>query len=207
MTKRKKMAGQLHREAVADTTRYDAVEVGHELASDVLEQVWTCIDRSKEFLDVPEFCVVMLICDDNILLSAKRRKFYAWPFLPEPRPRQTVFHYRKDNDTVCRLWSLPTPEVMAVMSCMPTVDSKFLQTKGWVEAFYRWTKRSYFGLGTSHFFDYIRKESDIKMLTEREHTKRLSEVKAVDCVQDQIETLIPQEFDAFKAFDPQVEYS
>ncbi len=157
MTKRK-TAGQLSLEAARDSTRYDLLEVGEALTNDLLKQIWDCIDRHHSIIDEPEFCVVFVRAKDPLLKNILRRKFYAWPFLPSPRPEQTVFHYSKVNDTICRLWSLPSAKVMAVISEMGYVDKQWQKTKNWCDSFFRGT-----------FFEDIRHEHAIKLLSESEY--------------------------------------
>jgi hypothetical protein len=193
MQEPRKLAGELSKIASLDSTKYDYLEVGYALSEDVLKEVWKCIDTHKDILDCKEFCVIMLMADDNILKNVKRRKFYAWPFLPQPRPRQTVFHYKKSTDDICRLWSLPPAHVMAVISNMTYVDKRWAKSKGWCDAFFAF-----------QFHDHIRKESGVRMLTEKEHVKKLGTDKVMDSAHNDLDALFPQEFDFNKPFEGKV---
>jgi hypothetical protein len=197
-------AGELHRKCMSDATRYDALEIGHELASSVIENVRVCIERNLDKIDVDEFCVVMLMCDDCILSSAKRRKFYAWPFLPAPRPRQTVFHFDRRSQDIRRLWSLPTAKVMATISEMPIVDRMWAQTKSWCDAFYGRAE-----MKKETFYEFIRRTTGCKMLSEEEHVANLKKLgtEKVHLLQDEIDTLAPESFDFFKPFESNVVHS
>src|ERR1700704_428102 len=98
-------AGELSLKAKSDTTKYDALEIGHALADDIMPQLRQCIENHKTIIDENEFCIVMLISKDTLISNLQRRKFYAWPFLPKPRPNQSVFLYNKGLDRIThRLW-------------------------------------------------------------------------------------------------------
>jgi hypothetical protein len=192
-------AGQLVQKAAQDTTKYDALEVGEALADEVLKNVWECVDKHIPILGVSQFCVVMLMCDDHVLVNAKRRKFYAWPFLPSPRPRQTVFHYDGNTDTISRLWSLPTEKMMAVLSETTGVAKEWEDTKRWVDAFY-----APFEGSKTTFHQFIRSQSGVNMMSEKEYCKTLAGNKVSSEAHDQIDTLLPETFDFFKPFEPKV---
>ncbi len=153
----KKTAGELALQASRDETRYDLLEVGEALASDILKQVWDCVDRHYNIIDEPEFCVVLVRAGDPLITNLIRKKFYAWPFLPSPRPEQTVFHYSKVNDDICRLWSLPSAKVMATISEMTNVDKQWKLTKFWCDSFY-----------AGKLFENIRHQHDITLQSESE---------------------------------------
>ena len=104
MTKRV-TAGELSRKAIADNTKYNALEVGHALANDIMPHLRECIENHKTIIDENEFCIVMLISKDPLITNLMRRKFYAWPYFPKPRPNQSVFLYNKGLDQIThRLW-------------------------------------------------------------------------------------------------------
>lgn len=128
--------GEQARLAQKDQTKHDPLELGEAFCKDVMENVWLCIDAHKEKIDEPVFCVVLLICTDSLIYGLKRRKYYAWPFLPNPRPNQVVFYYEKSKDSVIRLWSMPNPAVMATISEMSYVAPQWQQTKFWCDRFF-----------------------------------------------------------------------
>jgi hypothetical protein len=165
-----KTAGQLSKQAASDTTRYDALEVGHALADDIEKHLNESIRLYHNIIEENEFCVVMLIAKDPLIANLMRRKFYCWPFLPKPRPNQAVFLYNKSLDRITkRLWILPSDMVMAELAGTEIIVDKRYQTmQAWSVAFFKGT-----------FWDYIRYEHGIDMLSEHEyflqHRKELVE--------------------------------
>ncbi len=158
---KRKTVGELSNQCATDTTKYDYLEAGHALIEDIGKQIDLCIQAHMHIIDEPEFCVVMVLASDNMIAGVMRRKFYAWPYLPKPRPRQTVFLYTKATNSLKRLWSLPNAKTMAIISEMPIVAKQWQQTKAWCDAFFDKT-----------FFDHIRKESQIDLLAEFEYLNR-----------------------------------
>lgn len=159
MTQRK-TAGELSKKAAADTTKYDALEVGHALSNDIGVHIRQAIENHKNIIDEDEFCVVMIIAKDPLIKNVMRRKFYCWPYLPSPRPNQAVFLYNKAKDDITkRLWILPSDMVMAELAGTNIlVDKKYQTMQAWSVAFYNGT-----------FWEYIRHESDITMPSEHEY--------------------------------------
>jgi len=158
--------GEQSLNAQRDNTKYDPDEIGHSLCDDILPEVWKCIDAHYDLIDDPEFCVVMVIATDCLILGVTRRKFYAWPYLPNPRPNQVVFHYDKFTNTIARLWSLPNPKVMAIVSEMKYVAPQWKDTKRWCDTFF-----------SGIFHDSIRTWNNIGLESESEylsaHTEEL----------------------------------
>lgn len=144
MTKRIS-AGELSRKAMADNTKYNALEVGHALADEIMPQLRICIENHKKIIDENEFCIVMIIAKDPLIHNLQRRKFYAWPYLPKPRPNQSVFLYNKGKDAIThRLWILPSDVVMAELHSLSTVDRRYRSMKAWSDAFYKgWKFKKY----------------------------------------------------------------
>lgn len=154
----RKTAGQLAIKAASDPTKYDSLEVGHALCQDVIEQLNICAEKHRNIIDEDEFCVVMVLADDPLIKGILRRKFYAWPYLPSPRPRQSCFLYRKPSGTFLRLWVLPDALSMATASEMKHVAPQWRTIKGWSDAFF-----------DGKFFEHIRKQHNINMLSEKEY--------------------------------------
>jgi hypothetical protein len=153
-------AGELSHKANADTTKYDALEVGHALADDIGIHLRQAIDNHKHIIDEPEFCVVMVIAKDPLIHNLMRRKFYCWPYLPSPRPNQSVFLYNKAQDDITkRLWVLPSDMVMAELAGTNViVDKRYATMQAWSIAFFKGT-----------FWEFIRYEHGITMLSEHEY--------------------------------------
>lgn len=189
--KRKKTAGELSKKAAQDTDRYNFLDLGYGLSEEVPQGIWECIDAHQDFFDIPEFCVVLLLADDNIICNAKRMKYYAFPFLPKPRPRQSVFLYRRATDDIQFLWSLPTAYAMASLSVLNNVDKRYARMKGWCDAFYQ-----------KKFFEHIREQAKIDMLSEREFLETRGK-KVVDSEPNLVDALFPEAFDFDKAFNGQ----
>ncbi len=159
MTKRL-TAGELSLKAASDTTKYKAREVGEHLSESIAEQLKICVENHYNIIDEREFCVVMVIASDPLIPNLMRRKFYAWPYLPSPRPNQSVFLYNKvKNQFTRRLWVLPSAMVMAELASTNIIVDKVYQTmQAWSVAFFKGT-----------FWEYIRHEHGIDMLSEREY--------------------------------------
>lgn len=155
---KRKTVGEIALKARSDSTKYDSLEIGHALSNDILDQLWTCIDNHKNIINEPEFCVVMVLADDPLIKGVMRRKFYAWPYLPKPRPRQSCFLYRRKKDDILRLWVLPEAFCMAALSEIYSVSPEWRTMKGWSDAFY-----------AGKFWEYIRKQHDIDLLSESEY--------------------------------------
>jgi hypothetical protein len=102
----------------------------------------------------------MVIAKDPLIPNLIRRKFYCWPFLPKPRPNQAVFLYNKGLDQITkRLWVLPSDMVMAELAGTNVIVHKRYQTmQAWSVAFFKKT-----------FWEYIRYEHQITMLSEHEY--------------------------------------
>ena len=159
--------------AKADLTRYDPLEIGEALTNDILKNVWECIDLHYNKINEPEFCVILIRANDPLIHGLKRHKFYAWPYLPKPRPEQVVFHYSKAHDSIVRLWSLPNAKIMAIISEMPTVAKQWEKTKFWCDTFfsgfmYDKESDSYINYNESRFYDSIRKSNNITLESESE---------------------------------------
>jgi len=155
---KRKTAGELAIKARNDSTVYDSLEVGHAMTADIRDQIKLCIESHHSKIDEPEFCVVMVLADDPLIKGVLRRKFYAWPYLPKPRPRQSCFLYRKSNDSVIRLWVLPDALSMATASEMVNVSPQWQTMKQWSDAFF-----------AGKFFEFIRKQHGITMPSESEY--------------------------------------
>jgi hypothetical protein len=153
-------AGELARKALADTTKYDALEVGHYLSESIEKELRKCIENHRNIIEENEFCVVMVIAKDSLIKNMIRRKFYCWPYLPKPRPNQAVFLYNKGLDAITkRLWVLPSDVVMAELAGTNVIVHKRYQTmQAWSVAFFKGT-----------FWEYIRHEHGITMLSELEY--------------------------------------
>ena len=153
-------AGELSKKALSDTTKYDALEVGHALADDIGTHLMEAAHNYKNMIGENEYCVVMVIASDPLIKNLMRRKFYCWPYLPSPRPNQAVFLYNKAKDkTTKRLWVLPSDLVMAELAGTDVIVHKRYQTmQAWSVAFFKGV-----------FWEYIRYEHDINMPSEKEY--------------------------------------
>lgn len=157
---KRKTAGELSQQSLADKTKYDALEVGHAMSDDIEKHLYDSVQRHKHIIDENEFCVVMLISKDPLIKNLIRRKFYCWPYLPKPRPNQAVFLYNKPLDRIVkRLWVLPSDMVMAELAGTNIiVHKKYEKMQAWSVAFFKGT-----------FWEYIRHEHGIDMLSEHEY--------------------------------------
>lgn len=155
---KRKTAGEMSQDISKDNTKYNIIEVGHALADTIEAECRKSVALYYNMIDEPEFCVVMVIASDPIIKKLKRRKFYCWPYLPSPRPNQTVWLYRKARDSYNRLWVLPDAKAMAKLASCGLVDDEFQTMQAWTAAFY-----------SNTFWEYIRYEHGISMLSESEY--------------------------------------
>lgn len=153
-------AGELAHKASQDNTDYNALEIGHAISDGIIEKLRICRELHNPIFDEDEYCIVRIIADDCLITGLKRYKYYGWPYLPSPRPDQTVFLYNKPLDTFTkRLWSLPSPERMAMLASTDCiVPKKYEEMQAWSVAFFKGT-----------FWDFIRYQHDITMLSEHEY--------------------------------------
>lgn len=152
-------AGELANKALADTTRYDALEVGHAMADDIEKHLYDSVKKYHNMINENEFCVVMVVAKDPLLANLVRRKFYCWPYLPSPRPNQAVFLYNKSAGRIVkRLWVLPSDMVMSELASMAIVHKRYATMQAWSVAFFE-----------GNFWEYIRHEHRIDMLSEHEY--------------------------------------
>jgi hypothetical protein len=196
---KRQTAGALQVKASGDKTKYDSREVGHALCDDVLQQLRICAEKHYNILDISEFCIVMMIADDPLIKGLMRRKFYAWPFLPKPRPRQGVFLYSKRTDDFRRLWVLPDPLTMATISEMNSVHKKYLTMKQWSDIFYQGISLK----DPSVFWKYIRKQHEIEILSETEYLERNAE-ELIKSKTDEFCPIDSDTFDFFKGMPQQI---
>lgn len=155
--KKRLTAGELALKAAGNSAE-KVMDVAVELTRDVGEQLQECINKHKDILVDDEFCVVMIVAYDSLLKNVLRRKFYAWPFMPKPRPHQSVFLYNRRNDSIKRLWCLPEAFCMASLSSMQSVAPQWQTMKNWSDAFF-----------AGKFYQLIRSESKIDLLSEEEY--------------------------------------
>ena len=159
----RKTAGELSHKAASDTTRYDALEIGHWLSEDIEKHLYESIANHRSIIDENEFCVVMVIAKDPLIPNLMRRKFYCWPYLPSPRPNQSVFLYNKQLDKITkRLWILPSDMVMAELAGTSiVVNKRYATMQAWAVAFFKGT-----------FWEYVRHDQGIDMLSETEYMSK-----------------------------------
>lgn len=158
----RKTAGELSNKASSDNTKYDAIEVGHAMAEDIGEHLYEAARNYHDMIGEDEYCVVMIVAKDPLLKNLVRRKFYCWPYLPSPRPNQACFLYNKRLGKIKkRLWVLPSDMVMAELATLSTVHSRYKTMQAWSCAFFE-----------GKFWEYIRYEHDIDMLSETEYLSK-----------------------------------
>lgn len=152
-------AGQISNKLRLDNTKYDALEVGHAMADDIEKHLYEAVKNHHNIIDENEFCVVMVVAKDPLLVNLVRRKFYCWPYLPSPRPNQAVFLYNKSaGKIVKRLWILPSDMVMSELASIAIVDKRYATMQAWSIAFFQ-----------GKFWEYIRFEHGITMPSEHEY--------------------------------------
>lgn len=157
-----KTASQLSKQAYSDLTTYKAMEVAIASTENINAPFWECVQNYNDTIDEDEFCVVMVIASDPLVKNLIRRKFYCWPWLPSPRPNQTVLLYNKIIQKFTkRLWVLPNAATMSELSTPGLiVDHAYKTMQAWSIAFFQ-----------GKFWEFIRKQHDIKMLSQQEYMK------------------------------------
>lgn len=184
----KKTAGQLSAKALSDTTKYDARDVALAVCDDIEEQLYLAAQNYDDKIDEKQFCIVRVIAEDSMLKNLKRFKYYCWPWLPSPRPNQSVFLYDKAKQKIIkRLWVLPNALTMAELATSDLIVHKRYQTmKDWSVAFFKGT-----------FWEFIRYQHDIDMLSQQEyfdlHAKEL-----VNPEPNESDALLAESFDFSK---------
>ena len=152
-------AGEISNKLSSDKTKYDALEVGHAMTDDIEPHLYEAAHNYHNMIGEIEYCVVMIIAEDPLIKNLKRRKFYCWPYLPSPRPNQAVFLYNKQLQRITkRLWVLPSDMVMAELASLAIVDKRYKTMQAWSVAFFQ-----------GKFWEYIRYESGVDMLSEHEY--------------------------------------
>lgn len=159
MTERK-TGGELAHKALSDNTNYNVMEVAHAICENIGEEVWKCINIHKPILDEDEFTIVRQIADDKIIKPLRDFKYYAYLYLPSPRPNQAVWLYNKRLDKITQtLWVLPNAMCMARLAAdVSVVPKNYERMQAWSIAFYKGT-----------FWEYIRHEHGITMPSEHEY--------------------------------------
>lgn len=153
------IASELQKKALSDNTPYEAREVGEAVSSSIGQELAECASLHRDLIDEPEFCIVRLIGKDKLLPALSRIKYYAWPFLPSPRPNQAVFLYDKRRDEITkRLWVLPNALTMADLASRTVVPDDYKTMQAWSIAFFE-----------GKFWEYVRYDQKIDMLSEHEY--------------------------------------
>lgn len=153
-------AGAASLKAASDLSTYDPLELGYAMSEDVANQLKICAEKHEKIFDEEEFCLVLVRASDCLIQGVMRQKFYAYLYLPQPRPEQSVYLYNKRTKQCRRLWSLPNAKNMAILSETPSVRDEWRATKYWCDAFF-----------SGKFFERIRSLYGIKMPSEAEFLK------------------------------------
>ncbi len=186
MKDKRKTAGELSLKATSDKTKYDPLDIGYALTADVIQQVFECGEAHRHKLSEDEFFIVMLKASDPMIKGIMRKKFYAWLFLPSPRPEQCCFLFNKITGKIKRLWSLPSAPVMEELYMRSNIADHWKSTKAWVYAFY-----------DGYFWQQIRKENNFNHLSEIEYLKT-NRQKLIDAGAKDGPALRPEPFDFSK---------
>lgn len=187
----RKIASDLSRQALADNTKYDPRELADAWTADVTQELYKSILEHKSQIEewaTDEICVGYVIGDDPLLVNLRRRKFFCWPYLLSPRPNQSVFLYNKKLDKITkRLWVLPDARTMAILATEGlTVKKHHKNMKRWSLSFFRGT-----------FWEDIRKEHGIKMLSQQEFDA-LNREELIKAGLEDGKPRLPQPFDFSK---------
>jgi hypothetical protein len=182
-----KTAGELAVKANQDQTVYDSIEVGHALTEDVLEELQKVVQKHDLLFGEDEYFVVIQLAGDPLLATLMRRKFYAYLYMPDPRPRQTVFLYSKAKQRFLkRLWVLPDVISMETFCEITNVAPKYQTMQNWSKAFY-----------AGKFWELIRQEAGISHLSKSEYLEA-NRAKLVEATGNKVEVLGTDAFDFSK---------
>lgn len=184
----RKTAGETAKKAIEDNTKYDKLEVAHGMAEEIYKELLKSIETYEPHIDQEEFCAVYINAADPLIPNLIRRKYYCWPFLPSPRPDQGVFLYNKKLGRITkRLWVLPQPMTMAELasSDIVTMAKPYQNMREWCVAFYKGT-----------FWEFIRYQHDIKMLSQQEYQELHPELFESD--ENSVDADITETFDFSK---------
>ena len=161
MKKMRVSAGELANKALADSTDYNMLEIGHAMCECIPDELRKCIEKHRDIIDEDEYCIIRQKATDPLIHPLLRYKYLAWPYLPKPRPEQVVFLYNRKKDEVTkRLWTLPGPARMAQLATTSScsVPDVYKNMQAWSIAFFKGT-----------FWEYIRYEHRIDMPSEHEY--------------------------------------
>lgn len=142
------------------------LDLGYSFTDETYKGVIECIERHwNTFGDhVNQFCVFCVLAPgEGSLKYVIRRKFSAWPYLPDPMPNQSVWLIDKKEETAMFLWALPKPELMAELSETFGYVGEYSRMKVWCDAFFK---------GFPSFWNAIRKMHKISFLSESEFNSR-----------------------------------
>lgn len=198
-TTKRKTAGELNHAALTDKTKYDPLEIAHARLEEVMENLQKCGKDHEDIFGEEVYTVILTVAEDPLLKSVRRQKYHAFLYMPQPRPNQSVFLYKKGVGIVKRLWSLPSAHVMAVISEMGNVSPQWRDTKRWCDSFFNKT-----------FYEDIRHEHGISMLSEHEYlVANMDELKrhcneVVEPLKDDVSSEDPYAFDFSKVTTKQV---
>ena len=167
---KRKTVGALAIQCANDSTKYKAREIGQEMVEDksIENGLIECVKIHNPIFDMDDYCVGYVIASDPLIKGVMRRKFFAMPYLPSPRPEQAVFLYNKRSDKFTHfLWCLPAshssnPDAWTMEKLYQTtnVPKEYLRMKAWSHAFYDLC-----------FWEFIRHHNKIDMLSESEYLK------------------------------------
>jgi hypothetical protein len=184
----RKTAGELQHQILKDQTKYNPVEAGMSFTQEIVDELGKCIDKHNKIFNEDEYFLVMQLAGDPLLVTVIRRKFYADLYLPDPRPRQSVFLYSKKQQRVIKfLWALPDVEAMEVLTEMGSnVHPAYQRMQVWCKAFY-----------AGSFWTTIRKENGISHLSKSEYLNT-HRAELIEASGKEVEVLRPDTFDFSK---------
>lgn len=186
-TIKRETAGELSRKADLDQTVYDSLEAGYALTEDIAKELEQVVIKHDRIFNEPEYFVVMQLASDPLIKNVMRRKFYGDLYLPDPRPRQTVFLWSKvKQQFICRLWCLPDVISMETLYEITNVSPRFKLMKMWSEAFYN-----------GNFWETIRAQHNIKHLSKSEYLNA-NRTKLAQAAGNKVVVLRPDTFDFSK---------
>lgn len=154
----KETLGDKYNKVLADSTRYDPVDMAFAMVEKIPLELITCAERHKKIFDEDEYFIGFVISDDPMLKGIRRQKFHALMFMPTPVPEQAIWLYNKITDEYKFMWCLPDPYAMANYSTLTYVDEEKRRIKTWCDAYFN-----------GNFWETIRSMHGIEHLSEHEY--------------------------------------
>jgi hypothetical protein len=164
------------------------LEVAHAVCETTIEDLRECATIHNPIFDMDEYYIVLVLVKDSMDDKLTRRKFYGYPFMPKPRPDQSVWLYNKKSDKIVRLWVLPNAATMAYISERSWVAPRYETMKQWSDAFF-----------AKKFWEFIRQQQKRNDLLSEDEALALNFDELIQRGEDDIDSIRAKPLDSIKA--------